>query len=156
MNQKDNSVEVRTGTASRNRNKTGQVMTRIRRLEEKIELIERAMDVNIDEISAVLLFAKLHKGTDGLPQLMADRFTREETNEALRMLGVEPRPKDEDRRNCKRILNNLNNEKFRHYRNDKGPRPRKGLGPVKEDEHKAARNEKDSIISSSSDDAVSQ
>ena len=128
MGEKTATAKKRGLVTSKPENAETGMIRRLRRLEEKIDLLERGLDINITEANAVLLFvqhhAELQRGE--MKKMMVERFTKQELNLALVKLELEPDDNHRMGRIALRILKNIHPDKFRHKRSDTGTQPRQG------------------------------
>lgn len=113
---------------SRRENETTKRMRRLEALEEKVELIERGLDINISDATAVLLFVQIHKGSHqptDLGDMILTRFSREEIELAWKRVCAGDVP-SEPHVIVRDVIDGCHPNRFQHRRNDRGSRARKG------------------------------
>ena len=122
MGSKNSSQKTGKGlAATKKENPESMSLRRIRDLETKLSLIERGLDVNVDGSSAVLLFIQHHSNfrTEALSTMMVGRFTVDELERALVIIGEEIVEGEGAIKVASRIVESSLPDKFQHRRNDR-------------------------------------
>ena len=122
MGSKNSSQKTGKGlAATKKENPESMLLRRIRDLETKLSLIERGLDVNVDGSSAVLLFIQHHSNfrTEALSTMMVGRFTVDELERALVIIGEEIVEGEGAIKVASRIVESSLPDKFQHRRNDR-------------------------------------